>query len=158
MNRFLVPQFIEVEDKIFGPVTVRQFIICTIGGLLIFMSYKLSDFSLFLFELFIIAGLTIVMAFVKVNGKNFHFFLLDFLDFVFKTKKISIWKKEENVSKKTEIKPVKSKKEEYKFYPKRLPVSRLTELSLIVDTGGVYTGESGLAELKEKDINFSPNL
>ncbi len=83
---------------------------------------------------------------------------MDFLDFVFKTKKISIWKKEENVSKKTEIKPVKSKKEEYKFYPKRLPVSRLTELSLIVDTGGVYTGESGLAELKEKDINFSPNL
>ena len=27
MDRFVVPQFIDVEDKIFGPVTVRQFLI-----------------------------------------------------------------------------------------------------------------------------------
>ncbi len=158
MDRFLVPQFTEVEDKIFGPITVRQFIICTIGGLLIFISYKLSDFSLFLLELFIIAGLTIVMAFVKVNGKNFHFFLLDFLDFVFKTKKVAVWKKGEDIGKETETKSAESKKNKYEFYPKKLPISRLTELSLIVDTGGSYTGENDLAELKEKDINFKEKI
>ena len=30
MQRFIVPQFIEEENKIFGPVTVRQFVISMI--------------------------------------------------------------------------------------------------------------------------------
>ncbi|KKS92044.1 MAG: hypothetical protein UV69_C0039G0006, partial [Parcubacteria group bacterium GW2011_GWE2_43_12] len=32
MQQFVVPQFIDVEDKIIGPITVRQFIIIMVGG------------------------------------------------------------------------------------------------------------------------------
>ena len=49
MQQFVIPQFIDVEDKIIGPITVRQFIIMLAGGGLVFISYKLSDFTLFLF-------------------------------------------------------------------------------------------------------------
>jgi len=49
MDQFVVPQFIDVEDKIFGPVTTRQFVILLIAGLIIFIAFKLADITLFIF-------------------------------------------------------------------------------------------------------------
>jgi PrgI family protein len=139
--RYIVPQFIDSEDKIFGPITVRQFLICTIGGLAIFLSFKLADFSLFILETFIIGGLTVVTAFVKVNGKKFHNFLLDLLNFSFKTQKLSVWQKKETVFVKKKIEKEK-KEDSYVFEAKDLPRTKLSEISLIVDTGGAYIGEN----------------
>jgi len=138
--RYIVPQFIDSEDKIFGPVTIRQFLVCTLGGLLIFVSYKLSDFSLFMLETILIGGTTIVIAFVKVNGKKFHNFFIDLLNFLFKTPKLSVWQKKENavIEKKIEV---EEKKDDYVFEPKNLPRTKLSEISLIIDTGGAYIGE-----------------
>ena len=146
--RYIVPQFIDAEDKIFGPVTVRQFLILTIGGLGIFLSFKLADFSLFVLETVVIGGLTVVIAFVKVNGKKFHSFFLDMLYFLFKIPKLSIWQKSEKIIKQVEVKD-KEKKDTYIFKPKDLPRTKLSEISLIVDTGGAYIGENN--SLLEKD-------
>ncbi len=139
--RYIVPQFIDSEDKIFGPVTVRQFIICTVGGLLIFLSFKLSDFSLFVVETFIFGSLTIVIAFVKVNGKKFHNFFLDVLYFLFKTPKLAVWQKTDNNLMEKEVEE-KAKVNNYVFQPKHLTRTKLSEISLIVDTGGAYVGEN----------------
>lgn len=138
-QRFIVPQFIDAEDRIFGPVTVRQFIIVIIGALFIFAAYKLADFALFALETFVIVALTLLFAFVKVNGAPFHLFFVNFLNNVTRPK-IRIWHKE-NVR----VEEFKSKNENRKetyVKPKRLlPSSKLSELSLIIDTGGVYKGE-----------------
>lgn len=149
--RYIVPQFIDSEDKIFGPVTVRQFLVCTIGGLGIFLSFKLADFSLFVLETLIIGSVTIVIAFVKVNGKKFHNFFMDLLNFSFKTNKLSIWQRRENnvIEKQIET---KEKKDSYIFKPKNLPRTKLSEISLIVDTGGAYIGEGGIDFLEKKDM------
>jgi hypothetical protein len=66
-----VPQFIEVEDKIIGPLTLRQFIyIAGAGGLcIIFFTYLPTIFA-FLFSL-PVAALAATLAFYKVNGKSF---------------------------------------------------------------------------------------
>ena len=77
MNQFTVPQFIDVEDKIFGPVTTRQFVILLVAGLSIFVAYKLADMALFIFFLALIGGLALTIAFVKVNGQAFHYFVLN---------------------------------------------------------------------------------
>jgi hypothetical protein len=138
--RYIVPQFIDSEDKIFGPVTVRQFLVCTLGGLLIFASYKLSDFSLFIFQTFFVGTFTIVIAFVKINGKKFHNFFIDLLNFLFKTPKLSIWQKKENAMPEKRLKG-EEKKDDYVFEPKNLPRTKLSEISLIIDTGGAYIGE-----------------
>ncbi len=45
MRQFTVPQFIDVEDKIIGPLTVRQFLIMLTGFAVIGVSYKFADFS-----------------------------------------------------------------------------------------------------------------
>lgn len=140
MDKFIIPQFIDVEDRIIGPITVRQFGICTVGALMIFVAYKLSDFVLFLVEALVMGGFTIILAFVKVNGKQFQIFLLDILEYVLKVPKFAIWQRNENAP---IIKDVKvEKKEEYVFAPKTLSRKKLSEVALIVDTGGVYMGEN----------------
>ncbi|MDD4290557.1 MAG: hypothetical protein PHH83_04820 [Patescibacteria group bacterium] len=140
MNNFIVPQFIDVEDRIFGPITIRQFLICTFGGLLVFAAFKLGDFSLFVFQAIFLVPTTIVFAFVRVNGKSFHYFLLDLLIYLFRVPRIAVWQKKEIVAKK-QIKE-EFKKDTYTFEPKFLPRAKLNEISLIVDTGGAYVGEN----------------
>src|SRR3989338_7270702 len=77
MEQFVVPQFIDVEDKIFGPITTRQFIILLITGLLLFIIFKLTDIALFIFLTVLIGGLGMVLAFLRINGQPFHYFLLN---------------------------------------------------------------------------------
>ena len=93
-ERFLVPQFIDTEDKIWGPITVRQFIIILVGLLFGFISYKVSDFSLFIFSSVIIAFLIGIIGFYKVNGAPFHIFALNFIETTFKKPALRIWHKE----------------------------------------------------------------
>ena len=45
MEKFLVPQYIDVEPKIMGPITGRQFIEMLIGGFLSFIIYKTAPFN-----------------------------------------------------------------------------------------------------------------
>jgi hypothetical protein len=147
MQQFVVPQFIDVEDKIIGPITVRQFLILLVGSGIDFIAYKLSDFALFIFEFLIISTFTFVFAFIKVNGRPIHYLLLNFLQTV-KRPKIRIWHKkflrsefkDRNKNKKINLPPMITTKT-------HVHGSRLAELSLIVDTGGVYQGE---------DLSLSP--
>lgn len=66
-----VPQFIEVEDKIVGPLTLRQFIyLAGAGGFcVIFFVYTPTILALILSAAMIGFGAT--LAFYKVNGKSF---------------------------------------------------------------------------------------
>ncbi|MCX6787923.1 MAG: PrgI family protein [Candidatus Kaiserbacteria bacterium] len=66
-----VPQFIEVEDKIIGPLTLRQFIyIAGATGLCVtFFAYFSFIFAV-LFSL-PVAAFAAALAFYRVNGKSF---------------------------------------------------------------------------------------
>lgn len=142
MEQFVVPQFIDVEDKVIGPVTVRQFIILLVGGGLIFIAYKLSDFALFLVEFIVIASLTFSVAFIKVNGKPIHYLLLNIIQTV-RRPWVRVWQKKVSTSEiKIFHKSAPAEMLVVKSQPNRVRASRLAELSLIVDTGGVYQGES----------------
>jgi hypothetical protein len=68
---YQVPQFIEVESKVVGPLTLKQFIyVAGAGGLcVIFFSYFNIIIALILSALII--GLAAALAFYKVNGKSF---------------------------------------------------------------------------------------
>ena len=68
---YQVPQFIEVEDKIIGPLTLKQFIyIAGAGGLcVVFFVYLPILFALLLSAL--VVALAAALSFYKVNGKSF---------------------------------------------------------------------------------------
>jgi len=141
MQQFTVPQFIDVEDKIFGPITVRQFVIILTAFMLSAISYKLADFALFLtltFLFFVIGG---IIAFLKINGRPFHYFVLNFIQ-TLKKPKVRVWNnKLSKTDKELRDLPDNSIKQVAKLQRKPLYAkSKLAEVSLIVDTGGVYQG------------------
>lgn len=140
MQQFVVPQFIDVEDKVIGPITVRQFIILLAAGGAEFLVWKYSDFTMFLFLTVLNGIFTIFFAFIKINGRPVHYFILNFIQ-TSKKARLRLWHKEFQAR---ELRFSMGKKEA-KVLPKvlkpTLASTRLAELSLIVDTGGVYEGE-----------------
>ncbi len=141
MNRFVVPQFIDVEDKIIGPLTTRQFLILLVTGLVGFLEYKLADFGLFLLTGLVTLSIGGIFAFFKVNGMPVHYFLLNFLQ-TSRRPKVRVWQKDIRESElKLAIHPpvtVVKPPLVHKPPPAR---SRLQELSLEVDTGGAFKAD-----------------
>ena len=140
-EKYVVPQFIDVEDKILGPITVRQFVIMLMTALLIFVLYKIFQFGIFLAVAIPLFAAGMVIAFVKINGQPFHFFLLNLFQ-TWRRPKLRIWDKDLSIEQlrsllrapPVAIKLVTARKES-------LVMSKLSELALVVNTGGVYRPE-----------------
>ncbi|MFH1171383.1 MAG: PrgI family protein [bacterium] len=137
--QFVVPQFIDVEDKILGPISVRQFIILIVGTGLIFAAYRFADFALFLVEAIFLATATMAFAFLRVNGRPFHFFLLNFIQ-TLKRPRLRIWK-QELLKSALQIPKVTRPAKQAMVSKPPISNSRLAELTLVVDTGGAYKQE-----------------
>jgi hypothetical protein len=69
--RYQVPQFIEVEDKIFGPLTLKQFIYIAGGGGLCLAFYTLLPLYFALLLAFPVMGFSLALAFYRVNDRPF---------------------------------------------------------------------------------------
>ncbi|MEA3464034.1 MAG: hypothetical protein U9R14_03095 [Patescibacteria group bacterium] len=151
MQQFTIPQFIDVEDKIIGPITTRQFIIMLSGFMLIGVSYKIFDFSAFLFIGIIIFAISGIFAFVKINSRPFHFFVLNLIQ-TLKRANLRVWNhtiseiavdyelKEGDLSGYSPVDADKRKQAQARA-AKYHTASRLAELALMVDTRGAYSGE-----------------
>lgn len=67
--QFQVPQFIDTEDKIVGPLTLRQFLYISLGGFVSAISYFILNTWLFVIIAFVIMAIAVGMAFIKINGQ-----------------------------------------------------------------------------------------
>lgn len=134
---FLVPQFIDVETKIIGPVTTRQFLIMMVGFIIDFIVYKTFMFSWFAVIALINTGIFLIIAFFKVNGMPIHYFFLNLVQ-TLKKPWLRIWTKEPVTSV-----PKEEKIEVTKEFIAKPPISasRLSSLSLVINTGGAYREE-----------------
>lgn len=93
MAQYQIPQYIEIEDKIIGPFTLKQFLYLLGGGGIIFILYFLGIRIFFLIILSIpIIGLALSLAFIKINNRPFLIYLQSLLGFVLKTRRY-IWRK-----------------------------------------------------------------
>ncbi|NCD00789.1 PrgI family protein [bacterium] len=135
MQQFTVPQFIDVENKIIGPISTRQFLIIVAGGIMIFACYKLFDFALFITLAIIIAILTLLFGFYKVNGRPLQYFFLSLIQ-TFKKPMLRVWNHKAMITEIGDIKNITYKE----FIPKKeaYESSRLAALSLVVDTKGKF--------------------
>lgn len=96
--RYQVPQFIEIEDKIFGPLTIKQFVYLAGGAALSYLIYAVLSPHLPFFIVIILmlptAVFGVALAFYKINEKPF----LNVVEAAVKYyvgSKLYIWKKEE---------------------------------------------------------------
>jgi hypothetical protein len=93
MANFQVPQFIEIEDKIFGPLTFRQFVYLAGGAGICFLFWVYIPFHLIAL-LFIVplAAFSLALTFWKVNNRPFILIAEATFKYLF-TKKLYIWKR-----------------------------------------------------------------
>ncbi|MEN9912659.1 MAG: hypothetical protein RLY66_67 [Candidatus Parcubacteria bacterium] len=96
--RYQVPQFIEVEDKIFGPLTLKQFIYLAGGGGLSFLAYVfVGSLTIAIVPIIVIMAISSALAFYRINNKPF----VNIVESAFKYwlgSKLYIWKKEDRAS------------------------------------------------------------
>lgn len=140
-EKFVVPQFIDNEDKILGPITVRQFLICLAATLIIFLLYRLFPLAYFIFGSIVVAAIAGTFAFLKINGQPFHLFFVNFVQTSTRPKK-RVWNKElDNAQLKALIAKPPEAQKIIMASKSRPESSRLRDLALTVNTGGVYNPE-----------------
>jgi len=89
---FQVPQYLDIKDKIIGPLTLKQFIVLLVGGAILFLLSRILKFSVFLIIAIPLALITILIAFYRVNHLSFGQFILNLFGFITKPN-IYAWKK-----------------------------------------------------------------
>lgn len=82
--QFKVPQNVQMEDKIVGPLTLKQLIIIGAGGGVAYLVHAILSrayyWELWAPPVFIIALLTLIVAFVKIYNLSFGKFMLLFIE------------------------------------------------------------------------------
>ncbi len=139
--KYQVPQFIEVEDKIIGPFTIKQFLYLVGGAGLSFIAYTYLPLIIAILVIGAIAPLSLALAFYRINNKPF----IDFLEsaFLFYTKQnLYIWKKQPKDIVATKADAV----DDAQVFVPKLSNSKLKELSWSLDINenlNPLTGEDG---------------
>ncbi len=129
--RFQVPQFIEMEDKIFGPLTFKQFVYLAGGaGICVLLFTFFPKFLAILISL-PIAAFSAALAFYKHNEKPFINLVESFFQYNL-TNKLYVWRKTDNKPVAANPAGISQKPVEQVYVPK-LSESKLKDLSWSLD-------------------------
>ena len=156
MGQYKVPQNVEAEDKIIGPMTLKQFIYAIMGvgwaGLcfLIFKSVPVVGIIVALpFTL-----LFMLLAFYQRDGQNFEQYLVAIVGY-FSQSRQRYWRKEDIVDS-FKVEPVAAKEEQTQRNPVEVR-SQLERLATIVDARGWAEHPDSNASLMPSDQHNLPS-
>ena len=90
--QFKVPQFLDIEDKIFGPFTFKEFVYLAGGAGLCFVLYKALGFVWGFIPIVAVAGFSLALTFYKPNNKPFINMIEAWFGY-FMQDKLYIWKR-----------------------------------------------------------------
>jgi len=93
--QFKVPQFLEIEDKIFGPFTFKEFAYLAGGAGICYILFKLLGIWLGAIPILAVAGISAALTFYRPNGKPFINMVEAGLKFAMQDK-LYIWKRRKN--------------------------------------------------------------
>jgi hypothetical protein len=128
--RFQVPQFIDIEDKIFGPLTIKQFVYIAGGAGLAFILFRAIPFVVISIPLMLLVIIfSLALAFYQVNNKP----LLNMIQSAFGyaiSSKLYLWKKSDKSPEKT---PQAIVNQQTPIYVPKLSQSKLHDLTWSLD-------------------------
>ncbi len=130
--QFKVPQFLDIEDKIFGPFTFRQFIYLAGGAGICFIFYKLLGLLWAAIPILLVGGLSAALAFYRPNNKPF----LNMLEAGFKYfahSKLYLWEKRRPTEKERRQIADRTPAPTRENYAKKLDSGRLRDLAWSLD-------------------------
>lgn len=134
--QFKVPQNIDLEDKIIGPLTLIQFVYLMIGGAIFYIMLKTGNTTLLVFIGIPVALFALFLAFIKINDQPFSKFVITLMSYIARPKQ-RVWHKELELEGTPEIKVMpKVNTEKQKPIVKAVEKSDLEKLSQILDTKG----------------------
>ena len=90
--RFQVPQFINIEDKILGPFTIKQFVYLVGGIGMVYILYHFLPFWIAVFFIAPVAVFALALAFAKPNGKPFIFLVQAAIQYAL-SGRLYLWKR-----------------------------------------------------------------
>ena len=93
--QFKVPQFLDIEDKIFGPFTFREFVYLAGGAGLCFVLYKLLGLVFGAIPILAVAALAIALARYRPNNKPFINMIEAGFTYLMQSK-LHIWKRRQS--------------------------------------------------------------
>ena len=85
--RFQVPQFIETEEKIVGPFTLKQFVFVAIGGAILFLLWFAVSPGLFIFLAIPVGAIFLGLALVRVSEMPLYMYLFHLVSYLLNPKK-----------------------------------------------------------------------
>lgn len=91
--RYKVPQNIDMQDRIVGPLTILQFMYLLIGGAICYLFFQLFSFSIFVILALPVALFALALAFFKIQDQPFSKFIGASIQYVIKPKKL-VWKRQ----------------------------------------------------------------
>ena len=127
--QYSVPQFIDIEDKIVGPLTGKQTLYLLLGGAILFVAQITCDMGLFIVIAIPTIVFSLALAFYKPQGRTLAAYLKAAVLYII-SPHIFIWKRE--ISKQEIKRAIKKTKKE--LPKKAITKNRLRELAWILDT------------------------
>lgn len=159
--QFKVPQNIEMEDKIIGPLTMKQFVYLLVGGMITYATIKTYNTTLIVFVGVPVALISLCLTFIKIQDQPFSKFLYSLALYLVKPRQ-RMWQKNwppvEHTKSVVQKNKIVHKNNEA---PKPVESSQLEKLSYILDTKGQTEAlknqkASGapIIDIKEKNISI----
>lgn len=128
--QFKVPQFLDIEDKIFGPFTFSQFVYLAGGAGICFVIFKLLGLLLGILPILAVAGFTLALSFYRPNNKPLVNMIESGTKYLFQDK-LYIWKRKK--FKKSVVVANKEKTEAMSQNNVKLSGSKLRDLAWSLD-------------------------
>lgn len=134
--QFKVPQNIDLEDKIVGPLTLIQFLYVISGGVIIYLLYMVFDAHFLFWVLAVpVAAICLALAFLKIQDQPLSHFIKAGLAYLSRPK-IRIWQREGFSA--PALKAPPEKRSDLAISPKKkVEKSQLDQLAQMLDTGTI---------------------
>lgn len=133
--RFKVPKDVDIEDRIVGPLTVKQLAWLGGGGGICLLLWKLIEFQVFVFVGIIIMSLSASFAFVRPYNQSLVAFCGSVLLYISKPK-LYIWRRIEQIFPKNNQISKNPKSDLVMVVKKGLSASEIENLAETLDTSG----------------------
>ncbi len=92
--RFHVPQFIEKESKLIGPLSLRQFLWFLAGGTVFIIVQFFVSGTWLIVSALVLAGLSAAFAYAKIDGVSLPIYTIRAINFALSSKKYLFTKQE----------------------------------------------------------------
>lgn len=152
---FNVPQYIDVEDKVAGPLTVKQLLWMLGMGAVLLVLWNTLDKTTFFIVAIPVGVLFTALAFYRPYNQPLISFIISSISFLF-SPKVYIWKRsnEGGFSKrKSDRKPMEVSKKEKKM-PK---IEDIEMLARVLDSGGRERNEKIMELIKQSQKSKAKN-